>query len=64
MSLNAGACFQQGLSLSEGKRIDHSGHGDRLEREEAGYAEPATGVSSGEFGGRISRMRTRRGTLP
>ncbi len=27
--------FQRGMSRSEGKRIDHSGHGDRHKREEA-----------------------------
>ena len=64
MSLKGEWCFQRGMSLSEGKRIDHSGYGDRHEREEAGNAGPVTWISSGDFGGRISRMRTGRRTPP
>ena len=64
MSLKVGSCFQRGMSLSWRKRIDHCGHGDRYEREEAGHGGPVTGIFCGDIGGRISRMRTGRRTLP
>ena len=44
MSLNGDVSFQGGMSLSEGKRVDHRVHGDRDERTEAGDAGAATVV--------------------
>ena len=64
MSLNGGTDFQGGMSLSEGKRIDHREYGDRDERTEAGEAGAATRIFGGDGGSRISRMRARRRTVP
>lgn len=32
MSLDERPCYQRGMSLKRGSRIDHRGHGDRYER--------------------------------
>ena len=64
MSLNGGTSFQGGMSLSEGKRVDHREYGDRDERTEVGDAGATTRISGGDGRGRLLRMRSRRRTVP
>jgi hypothetical protein len=45
MSLNRGTYFQRGITLQRSDWVDHSGHGDRHERNASLLAEAAAGFS-------------------
>ena len=63
MSLNEGTYFQRDMSLKRNDWVDHSGHGDRHERDATLYAGAVAGFCAGNRAGAVRARRGRGRTL-